>query len=62
MSERHMRLGEEHPQWDRIQIVLIGSFLVAMIFDKWSLVSFGYSSILDRLLHLPELLVAAILL
>ena len=57
-----MRLGEEHPQWDRIQIVLIGSFLVAMVFDRWSLVSFGYSSILDRLLHLPELLAAAIFL
>lgn len=62
MLEKHVRLGAEHPQWDRIQIVLIGSFLIAMIFDHWSLISFGYPSIMDRIFHLPALLVPSILL
>ena len=62
MSVKHRRLGAEHPQWDRIQIVLIGSFLIVMVFDNWSLVSFGYPSILDRVYHLPALLVPAIFL
>ena len=55
-------MGAEHPQWDRLQILLIGSFLIVMLFDNWSLISFGYPSILDRIFHLPELLVPALLL
>jgi len=62
MPEKHLRLGAEHPQWDRIQIVLIGSFLIAMVFDNWSLISFGYPSILDRIIHLPALLAPALFL
>jgi protein-S-isoprenylcysteine O-methyltransferase Ste14 len=45
-----------------MQIVLIGSFLIAMIFDNWTLVSFGYPSILDRISHLPELLMPTVFL
>jgi protein-S-isoprenylcysteine O-methyltransferase Ste14 len=62
MPERHVRLGSEHPLWDRIQIVLIGSFLVAMLFDDVSTVSFGYSNILDRISAYPILLLPAVFL
>ena len=33
-----------------------------MTFDNWSLISFGYPSTLDRIFHLPVLLVPAIFL
>jgi len=62
IPERHQRLGSEHPLWDRIQIVLIGSFLVAMLLDKISTLSFGYPGILERVSAYPILLFPAILL
>ena len=55
MPEKHVRLGKEHPLWDRIQIGLIGSFIVVMLLDNISTVSFGYSSILERVSAYPML-------
>jgi protein-S-isoprenylcysteine O-methyltransferase Ste14 len=62
MPEKHVRLGKEHPLWDRIQIGLIGSFIVVMLFDNISTVSFGYSSILERVSAYPILLLPAVFL
>ena len=62
LTEKHVRLGAEHPLWDRIQIVLIGSFIVVMLFDDISTVSFGYPNILERVSAYPILLVPAVLL
>ena len=62
MPEKHVRLGSEHPLWDRIQIVLIGSFIVVMLLDDISTVSFGYSSILARVSAYPILLLPAVFL
>jgi protein-S-isoprenylcysteine O-methyltransferase Ste14 len=62
MPERHVRLGSEHPLWDRIQIVLIGSFVVVMLFDDVTTVSFGYPNILDRVSAHPILLLPAVFL
>jgi protein-S-isoprenylcysteine O-methyltransferase Ste14 len=62
MPERHVRLGSEHPLWDRTQIVLIGSFVVVMLFDDVSTVSFGYPRILDRVSAHPILLFPAVFL
>jgi len=59
MPEKHARLGSEHPLWDRIQIVLIGSFIVVMLFDNISTVSFGYPDILGRVSAYPILLLPA---
>jgi protein-S-isoprenylcysteine O-methyltransferase Ste14 len=62
IPEEHVRLGSEHPLWDRIQIVLIGSFLVLMLFDDVSTLSLGYPSILERVSAHPILLVPAVFL
>lgn len=65
MSEipvKHVRLGSEHALWDRIQIVLIGSYIVVMLLDDISTVSFGYSSILARVSAYPILLLPAVFL
>jgi len=61
-SEKHVRLGAEHPLWDRIQIVLIGSFIAVMLLDNVSTLSLGYSSILQRVAAHPILLLAAVFL
>ena len=60
IPEKHVRLGSEHPFWDRIQIVLIGSFIIVMLFDNVSTLSFGYPSILERVSAYPILLVPAV--
>lgn len=60
--EKHVRLGSEHPLWDRIQIVLIGSFIVVMLLDNVSTLSFGYPSILERISAYPILLPPAVFL
>jgi protein-S-isoprenylcysteine O-methyltransferase Ste14 len=60
--EKHVRLGSEHPLWDRIQIVLIGSFIVVMLLDDVSTLSFGYPSILERVSAYPILLLPAVFL
>lgn len=62
IPEKHVRLGSEHPLWDRIQIVLIGSFVVAMLLDNISTLSLGYSSILERVSAYPILLLPAVFL
>jgi protein-S-isoprenylcysteine O-methyltransferase Ste14 len=62
IPEKHVRLGSEHPLWDRIQIVLIGSFVVVMLLDNISTVSFGYPSILERVSAYPILLLPAVFL
>jgi protein-S-isoprenylcysteine O-methyltransferase Ste14 len=62
MHEKHVRLGSEHPLWDRIQIVLIGSFVVVMLFDNISTISLGYPNILDRVSAHPILLLPAVVL
>jgi len=62
IPEKHLRLGAEHPLWDRIQIVLIGAFVVVMLLDDVSTVAFGYSSILERVSAYPNLLLPAVLL
>jgi protein-S-isoprenylcysteine O-methyltransferase Ste14 len=62
MPEKHARLGSEHPLWDRIQIVLIGSFILVMLFDNASTISFGYANILDRVSAYPILLFPALFL
>jgi protein-S-isoprenylcysteine O-methyltransferase Ste14 len=62
IPEEHARLGSEHPFWDRIQIVLIGSFIVVMLFDNVSTLSFGYPSILERVSAYPILLLPAVFL
>ena len=62
MPEKHVRLGSEHPLWDRIQIVLISSFIVVMLFDNVSTLSFGYPSILERVSAYPILLLPAVFL
>jgi protein-S-isoprenylcysteine O-methyltransferase Ste14 len=55
-------LGSEYPLWDRMQIILIGSFIVVMLFDDISTVSFGYPSILERVSAYPILLFPAVFL
>jgi len=62
IPEKHDRLGSEHPLWDRIQIVLIGSFIVVMLLDNVSTLSFGYPSILERVSAYPILLLPAVFL
>jgi protein-S-isoprenylcysteine O-methyltransferase Ste14 len=62
MPEKHARLGSEHPLWDRIQIVLIGSFILVLLFDNISTISLGYTSILDRISAYPTLLFPAVFL
>jgi protein-S-isoprenylcysteine O-methyltransferase Ste14 len=62
LPEKHVKLGSEHPLWDRIQIILIGSFIVVMLFDNISTVSFGYPSILERVSAYPILLLPAVFL
>jgi len=57
--KEHVRLGAEHPLWDRIQIVLIGLFLVVMFFDDVSTLTLGYASTLDRISAYPVLLLPA---
>ena len=60
--EKYSRLGSEHPLWDRIQLVLISSFIVVMLFDNLSTLSFGYPSLMDRIWAYPILLLPAIFL
>ena len=63
MSEipaKHVRLGSEHPLWDRIQIALIASFVVVMLLDNVSTLSLGYPSILERVSAYPILLLPAV--
>jgi protein-S-isoprenylcysteine O-methyltransferase Ste14 len=55
-------LGLEHPLWDRIQIVLIGSYIVVMLFDNVSTLSLGFPSILERVSAYPILLMPAVFL
>jgi protein-S-isoprenylcysteine O-methyltransferase Ste14 len=62
MPEKNVRLGSEHPLWDRIQIVVIGSFVVVMLFDNVSTVTFGYQNILERVSAHPILLLPAVFL
>lgn len=62
IPERQVRLGSEHPLWDRIQIVLIGSFVVVMLLDDVSTLSFGHPSILERVSAYPILLLPAVFL
>jgi protein-S-isoprenylcysteine O-methyltransferase Ste14 len=62
VQEKTVRLGLEHPLWDRIQIVLIGSYIVVMFFDNVSTNSLGYPSILERVSAYPILLVPAVFL
>jgi protein-S-isoprenylcysteine O-methyltransferase Ste14 len=62
MPEKHVRLGAEYPLWDSIQIVLIGSFIVVMLFDNISTVSLGYPTILARVSAYPILLLPAVVL
>ena len=62
IQEKHSRLGLEHPLWDRIQIVLIGSYIVVMLFDNVSTLSLGYPSILERVAAHPILLLPAVFL
>ena len=62
MPEKHVRLGSEHPLWDRIQVALIGSFIVVMLLDNVSTLSFGYPSILERVSAYPILLLPALFL
>jgi len=59
IPEKHVRLGAEHPLWDRIQIVLIGSFIVVMLLDNVTVLSFGYPSIFNRVSAYPILLLPA---
>jgi protein-S-isoprenylcysteine O-methyltransferase Ste14 len=61
-SEKQVRLGAEHPLWDRIQIVLIGSFIAVMFLDNVSTLSLGYSNILQRVAAYPILLLPAVFL
>jgi protein-S-isoprenylcysteine O-methyltransferase Ste14 len=60
--EKRVRLGAEYSLWDRIQIVLIGSFIVVMLLDNVSTLSLGYSSILERVAAYPILLLPAVFL
>ena len=53
-------MGSEHPLWDRIQIVLIGSYIFVMLFDNVSTLSFGYPNILERVSAHPALLLPAV--
>ena len=53
-------MGSEHPLWDRIQIVLIGSYIFVMLFDNVSTLSFGYPNILERVSAYPVLLLPAV--
>jgi len=62
IQEKRARLGLEHPLWDRIQIVLIGSYIVVMLFDNVSSLSLGYPNILERVSAHPILLMPAVLL
>jgi len=62
ISEKHVRLGSEHPLWDRIQLLLIGSFVVVMFFDNVSTLSFGYPSVLARVSAYPILLLPSVFL
>jgi len=62
IPEKHVRLGSEHPLWDRIQLLLIGSFSVVMLLDNVSLISLGYPNTLSRVAAYPILLLPAILL
>jgi len=62
IREKRARLGLEHPLWDRIQIVLIGSYIVVMLFDNVSSLSLGYPNILERVSAHPILLMPAVLL
>ncbi|HKM78891.1 MAG TPA: methyltransferase [Candidatus Bathyarchaeia archaeon] len=62
IPEKHVRLASEHPLWDRIQIVLVGSFVVVMLFDNVSILSFGYSNILERASAYPIILLPAVFL
>ncbi|MGP8070760.1 MAG: methyltransferase family protein, partial [Candidatus Bathyarchaeia archaeon] len=60
--EKHDGLGSEHPLWDRIQIVLIGSFIVVMLLDNVTTLSFGYPNILERVSAYQILLLPAVFL
>ena len=62
IPEEHARLGAEHPLWDSIQILMIGSFIVVMLFDNISTLSLGYPSILVRVSAYPILLLPAVFL
>jgi len=59
IPEKHERLGSEHPLWDRIQLVLIGSFILVMLLDVGT-ISFGYPSITNRIFAYPIILLPAV--
>ena len=61
VPKKHERLGSEHPLWDRIQFVLIGSFILVMLLDVGT-ISFGYQNILARVSAYPIILLPAVFL
>jgi protein-S-isoprenylcysteine O-methyltransferase Ste14 len=62
IPEEHVRLGSEYPLWDRIQVVLIGSYIVVMLLDNVSTLSLGYPGVLERVSAYPILLLPAVFL
>ena len=67
MPKGRVRLGSEHPLWDKrekradTKIVLIGSLSLVMLFDNVSVLFFGYTSILERVSAYPIILPAVVL-
>jgi protein-S-isoprenylcysteine O-methyltransferase Ste14 len=62
MSERHHGLGAEHPEWDKIQNILIALILASLALDFLSQIYFGHSTIMFNVINYPVLVIPSILL